>query len=181
MYCNLFSLTKAMNDGYAMFGSKENPISIKNANVEISFDRILKSGLGMTMGVKIVPKKLVEYNFLSMDFIKAHNVLCHQDKSRTKATALKLGWKIKDDSICEDCLLGKIREKNMNKKVNFKALKFGERIMFDISSIRHVSIGGSKFWLKIVDEYSSFKWSFFLKKKNGIRKSDVHFHQETQE
>ena len=70
----------------------------------------------MTMGVKIVPKKLVEYNFLSMDFIKAHNVLCHQDKSRTKATALKLGWKIKDDSICEDCLLGKIREKNMNKK-----------------------------------------------------------------
>ena len=53
MYCNLFSLTRAMNDGYAMFGSKENPISIKNENVEISFDRILKSGLGMTMGEKL--------------------------------------------------------------------------------------------------------------------------------
>ena len=35
--------------------------------------------------------------------------------------------------------------------------------MFDISSIRHVSIGGSIFWLKVVDKYSNFKWSFFLK------------------
>ena len=58
----------------------------------------------------------------------------------------------------------------MNKKVGFKALKFGERLMFDISSIRHVSIGGSKFWLKIIDEYSNFKWSFFLKKKSELGK-----------
>ena len=144
------------------FGSSKNPILIKKDKVEIAFDCILKSGLGMTMGVKIVPKKLEQFNFMSMDFLTAHNILCHQDKSRTKAIALKLGWKIKDDDVCEDFLLGKIRETNMNIKMNFKASKFGERFMFDIRSIRHVSIGGSKFWLKVVDEYSNFKCSFFL-------------------
>ena len=99
---------------------------------------------------------------MSIDLLTAHSIVCHQDKLRTKAAALKLGWKIKDDDVCEDFLLGKIRETNMNIKMNFKASKFGERFMFDIRSIRHVSIGGSKFWLKVVDEYSNFKCSFFL-------------------
>ena len=143
IYCNLFSLTRAMSDGYTMFCSSKKPILIKKDKVEITFDCILKSGLGMTMGAKIVPKKLEEFNFVSMDFLTAHNILCHQDKSRTKATSSKLRSKIKDDDICKDCLLGIIRERNVNKKVSFKASKFGERFMFDISSICHVSIGGS--------------------------------------
>ena len=69
IYCNLFSLTRAMSDGYTMFGSCKNPILIKKDKVEIAFDCILKSGLGMTMGVKIVPKKLEEFNFMSMEFL----------------------------------------------------------------------------------------------------------------
>ena len=56
IYCNLFSLTRAMSDGYTMFGSSRKAILIKKDKVEIAFDHILKSGLGMTMGVKIVPK-----------------------------------------------------------------------------------------------------------------------------
>ena len=91
IYCNIFSLTRAMSDGYTMFGLSTKPILIKKDKVEIAFDRILKSGLGMTMGVKIVPRKLEEFNFTSIDFLTAHSILCHQDKLRTKATALKLG------------------------------------------------------------------------------------------
>ena len=79
IYCNLFSLTRAMSDGYTMFGSSKKPILIKKDKVEIAFDCILKSGLGMTMGVKIVPKKLEEFNFISTDFLTAHSILCHQD------------------------------------------------------------------------------------------------------
>ena len=93
IYYNLFSSTRAMSDGYTMFGSSKKSILIKNDNVEIVFDCILKSGLGMTMVVKIVPKKLEEFNFMSIDFLTAHSILYHQDKLRTKATALKLGWK----------------------------------------------------------------------------------------
>ena len=96
-----------MIDGYTMFGSSKKPILIKNDKVEIVYDRT---------GVKIVPKKLEEFNFMSMDFLTAHSILCHHGKLRTKATALKLGWKVRDDDVCEDCLLGKNRERNVKKK-----------------------------------------------------------------
>jgi len=130
------------------------------------------------MGVDIIPEKNAEFNFISMDFLMSHGIFYHQDKSRTRATAKNLGWKLKNDNkSCEDCLLGKIRVKNMNKKVNFKASKFVERFLFDISSVRHVSIRGYKFWLKIIDEYSYLKWSFFLKNIR-VGKNYIQFHKK---
>jgi len=79
MYCNLFSLTRSMSEGYTLSGSNKNPIMIKKKDVEITFDIVIKSGLEITMGVDIIPEM-------------SHSILCHQDKSRTRATAQKLGW-----------------------------------------------------------------------------------------
>ena len=42
----------------------------------------------------------------------------------------------------------------------------GERLFIDISSIRHESIGGSKFWLLTLDDFSDHAWSYFLKRKS---------------
>ena len=64
-----------------------------------------------------------------MDFTTAHKILCHQEKSETRARAKKLGWKIMNDyEAYKDCLLGIIREKNINKKVNYKATKIRRKI-----------------------------------------------------
>jgi hypothetical protein len=48
-------------------------------------------------------------------------------------------------------------------------LKPGELMYLDICCIKTASLGGSKFWLLIVDDYTSMKWSRFLKKKDDLR------------
>ena len=44
----------------------------------------------------------------------------------------------------------------------------GEWLYMDISSIKAISIGGSKFWCLLVDEATKMKWSFFLKEKSDL-------------
>jgi hypothetical protein len=45
----------------------------------------------------------------------------------------------------------------------------GERLYTDISSIKGESYGGSKFWALIVDDYSGYCWSYFLKQKSSLK------------
>jgi Integrase core domain len=47
-----------------------------------------------------------------------------------------------------------------------RASQPGERLFIDISSIKSTNYGGSKYWLLVVDDYSDFCWSYFLKTKN---------------
>ena len=44
--------------------------------------------------------------------------------------------------------------------------KPGKRVFIDISSFKQVSRGGNKHWLIMVDEFSDYTHSFFLKKKS---------------
>ena len=50
----------------------------------------------------------------------------------------------------------------------------GERLCFDVSSIKAKSFGGSKFCLLIVDDATGFAWSYFLKKKSEVPEKVVH-------
>jgi hypothetical protein len=45
----------------------------------------------------------------------------------------------------------------------------GERVYLDISSIRDESYGGSCFWVLLVDDYSDYCWSIFLKNKTDLK------------
>jgi hypothetical protein len=45
----------------------------------------------------------------------------------------------------------------------------GEHLNVDISSIKGASFGGSKFWALIIDDFSSYCWSYFLKKKDELK------------
>ena len=99
----------------------------------------------------------------------AHAVLGHPSYLLTSSTATKLGMRsLCANEICESCIKGKQRQKNVNKKVEFKAVKPGEKIYYDVSSIEHKSIGGAKFWLMFVDECTGFKRSYFLRTKKEL-------------
>ena len=75
---------------------------------------------------------------------------------------------------CSDCTLAKIRQRNLNK--NSKPTKTkGEHFYMDISSVKHQSIGGTKFWCLVVDNYTSMKWSFFLKSKGELKDKIIPF------
>jgi hypothetical protein len=45
----------------------------------------------------------------------------------------------------------------------------GERVYLDIRSIRDESYGGSCFWVLLVDDYSDYCWSNFLKNKSDLK------------
>jgi hexokinase len=59
--------------------------------------------------------------------------------------------------------------KNIPKESTHMPAKYkGERIMFDISSVQVTSHGGNKFWLLIMDEFTGFCWSYFLRQKSDL-------------
>ena len=99
--------------------------------------------------------------------MKFHQLIGHQNEEVTKKTAEYYGVKLSGDmEACEPCLLAKARQKNLGKVVKEKrAVEPGGRLFFDISSVKRVSFGGSKFWLLIVDDATDFCFSYFSSKK----------------
>ena len=90
-----------------------------------------------------------------------HDMLGHVSESRTRETAKYYGIKLEGKfQVCGDCAKAKIRQNNIPKDEDtIRASKNGERLFFDISSIKAESYGGSKFWLLVVDDKTDFAWS----------------------
>ena len=106
----------------------------------------------------------------SQSYNYIHGILGHPNERVTKATAKKLGMRIKDSphTICIDCAISKTRRKNISKVSKTHATQKGERLAMDISSIKATSYGGSKYWLMVQDEYTGYIWSRFLKAKSEL-------------
>ena len=63
---------------------------------------------------------------------------------------------------------GKAKQKAVKKVTSTHATKPGERLFVDISSVNATSAGGKRYWGMVVDNYSRYKWSVFLKNKNEL-------------
>ena len=64
------------------------------------------------------------------------------------------------------CSLEKIRQKHIPKKNEERSKNPGERMYLDISSITHERLSGRRHWAMLVDEATTRKHNFFLKKKS---------------
>ena len=53
---------------------------------------------------------------------------------------------------CDNCGIGKAKQKPVNKILTPKSKIPGERWFIDISSIKQESFGGTKFWFGMLDE-----------------------------
>jgi hypothetical protein len=51
-------------------------------------------------------------------------------------------------------------------------------LYIDISSIKRTSFGGAKLWALIIDDFSSYCWSYFLKKKDELKDEVVELIKE---
>ena len=79
----------------------------------------------------------------------------------TKPTMLHWGWKaVGDPTFCEDCAIGKAKQKAVKKTTSMHATKPGERLFVDISS---TSAGGKRYWGMVMDDYSRYKCVEILK------------------
>jgi predicted secreted protein len=83
-----------------------------------------------------------------------------------KIHSLKLSGEFE---TCAECAIAKARQKNVNKEWKGGSQIPGERVYLDISSIKDVGYGGSKFWVLIVDDYTNYCWSIFLKNKSELK------------
>ena len=148
---------------------------------KITFDKIINCPSGHLIGINLKPSPIkseavgavATMTGSKLTYALAHWRLGHMNKNEVKSTAAKYGWKIMDmetasDKPCPHCATAKIRQTNINKESGTRATKPGERLFVDISSVNGTSLGGSKFFALIIDQYSSFKWGLFLKTKDDL-------------
>ena len=135
------------------------------------------------MGVEIIPRStnaaMINQNEATkprkMDIHAAHHIFGHSSQATTIATAKYYEWELTGKwNGCSDCTLAKIRQQNLIKSSEPTKEK-GEQLYMDISSVPHRSIGGTKFWCLVVDNYTNMKWSFFLKTKNKLKDKIIPF------
>ena len=178
VYCpelsfNLFSLTQAMENG-AKLGCKGTVITLTKGQQVVFFDRKIQTTNGYLPAVEIATRMgedeqvtvtLEEGRKVNRN--KLHKMLGHVSEDKLRATAKNMGWVLTgQNEKCEDCALGKTRQKNVPKEHKPRSDKKGERLFIDIAPMKHKSLGGSKFWLIVMDDSTNYVWSYFLKKKS---------------
>jgi hypothetical protein len=100
-----------------------------------------------------------------VDIIEFHKMLGHCSSDRLEKTA-----KIHDFKTCEQFATAKARRNNVNKDWKGGSQVQRERLYLDISSIKDLRYGGSKFWAFIVDDYTDYCWRIFLTSKSDLKK-----------
>ena len=89
-------------------------------------------------------------------------------RASLKTTAENMGIKITGKlEPCEVCAQAKIRQANVPKRKQKQVpSRPGYRMLIDISSFKHESMGGKRHWLIVVDEFSDYSHSFSLRRKS---------------
>ena len=178
LWVNLFSINKALKNGFKLSNDGIS-ICLSKGPIWLSFDQIIPTTNGFVTGVKMCAvRRDIAYNALvnttinnkGFDVNHLHKVFGHCGIEAVKNTAkihnLQLFGKFE---VCKDCAIAKAKQKGVNKVWSGGSNIPGERVYVDISSIKERSFGGAKFWALVVDDYSDFCWSFFLKNKSDLK------------
>ena len=146
----------------------------KTTRASMKFDRMIPSGLSWQTGIKVHRIYDEAHDAMeagqSITATKLHLMTGHTGEHLLKPTAnymkLKLIGRLPP---CEACAKAKIRQRNVQKKKINKKMpaKPGYRVFIDISSFKQASRGGNIYWLIMVDEFSDYTHSFFLKQKSA--------------
>ena len=146
--------------------------SFKTTRASMKFDRMIPSGSSWLMGMKT--QRLAGQAHVVIEpgkFIpmwKFHQITGHTGEHLLKTTAENIGIKITGKlQPCEVCTQAKNRQANVPKRKQKQVpSRAGYRMFIDISSSKHESMGGKRHWLIVVDEFSDYSHSFFLRKKS---------------
>ena len=172
---NLFSITKSMQQGWSL-SNKGIKIILKKSGKTVMFDRMMKTGKGVIIGAHITSRVMEQANFTTatldklkkIDVNEFHKIVGHPSEKVMHQTAKFYNVKLEGTfKPCVECALAKSRQKNVAKVSQVKS-EPGERIFFDIAHINAQSLGGSKYWLVLLDDASDYCWSMFLKKKSEL-------------
>jgi len=82
---------------------------------------------------------------------------------------------------CENCAIGKMRQKNVKKGLKEKSSKLGFSFYIDITLTKITSAGLSKYWFLAVDKATHMKFGLFLKQKSDVKEKFIPFFKEFQD
>jgi hypothetical protein len=138
------------------------------SGAQIKFDKEIQHGTGKLFAIDIKPLSCEE-SYLFLDFNKFHDILGHPHSVTLKETAKANNIQLTGvhHRPCNHFAEAKIRMNKISKtqSANSATVK-GERLMIDISWIKTESVANNRYWLLIMDEYTNFLCSYFMKTKD---------------
>jgi hypothetical protein len=186
---NLFSASKRAIQGWSVQGNKD-AFWVEKDGVKIVFDIRIDTQKGavfcgyfkrnMPIGIDGAHTR-TDYNVAMMSINQlmsvnqAHSKLGHLSETMTRQAVQALNWKLKPGTMhpCEDCAIGKARQKNVPKNLDEdpeEKVQAG-RFFLDIASIKErddLPTPTYKHWRVIVDDRTGYKSSDFYHYKNDM-------------
>jgi hypothetical protein len=96
-----------------------------------------------------------------------HHLMGHANLDSIQRTSTYYGTKcVGDMTPCAYCALAKIKQNLVPKTTSSRGNSPGYRLFVDISCSLDPSYGVSRYWVLIVDDFSRFHWSYFLRAKS---------------
>jgi hypothetical protein len=115
---NLFSLTAALQKG-AKLHTERTDLILEKGGKEILFNKRIPMGTSLLMATRVEIQQdnaLILSEKRQMSIEKMHRMLGHASLEITQKTAKRLGIKLVGQfKSCENCMLAKIKRKNINK------------------------------------------------------------------
>jgi hypothetical protein len=170
---NIVSIPRLFKNG-AKINWSENSLTLRNGGtqkLEIKKDkdesmfyfkatRKKSAGTAMTMDKKT-----------SMDINEAHEKGGHVHESVLKKTLESFGITLQGTlKPCDGCMKAKARAKAVPKTTSALATKAGERMYLDTTGPFKPSLGGTKYDVKLVDQFSRKTWGVWVKKRSEVPK-----------
>eukprot|EP00733_Pompholyxophrys_punicea_P000164 Pompholyxophrys_punicea_v1_NODE_28_length_5163_cov_5.731206.p1 type:complete len:571 gc:universal NODE_28_length_5163_cov_5.731206:57-1769(+) len=159
---NLFSVGSVTEGGGSVSMGNESILIKTKRGVELELPR--SSEVSKLFGISCERCIVNNQAFIlkegtRVDINEAHELLGHLGHDEMLQTAKVFGWILTGKlHICEGCCQAKGRQKNLPKDEKERAKNPGERLFIDIASVNKKSMGGAKYWLLVVDDFSRKKW-----------------------
>ena len=135
---------------------------------------LLSNPIENTVPLLLRPPKTINQtpereNKHTMDYNTYHSRMGHTFHSRLLATAKTNNITLTGDPMpCSHCQEAKAKRKPFLMTNATKATQPGERLHYDLSHPLDQSLGGSRYWALLVDQFSKYKITTFLKKKTEL-------------
>lgn len=167
---NLFSVNRATDKGYVIVTDDSSCKFFKSNKICAVAERIGNSFyLDLRYNTNCEIASTAE--LASNDLNEWHRRLAHQNFTYVKDILRKNNIEVKQTSnpVCESCLVGKIHRLPFNRSEN-KSTRTCELIHVDTCGpMEEPSVGGSRYFVVLKDDYSNFRSVYFVKTKDRIK------------
>lgn len=165
---NLFSTTKAMDNGHTL-RSNNSKLELLDGNRVVAVGA--RRGTMFHMLLKVIERsgEMANVAESSLTLKTWHKRLGHQNAAHVRTFLKGRGIKFIDENFdCSGCSYGKNHRLSFDVRIE-KSSKCGEIIHTDVCGpIEETSLNGSRYFVIFKDDFSHFRFVYFLKHKSEV-------------